>query len=220
MKRGPYKRYLLDPSMRVPRQTRHNWRELQRFSPAEPDALGQSSLDVGLNLLSGHNEVGDGDGNDTDAEADSDRECQQQRCRHHWKLEGGATEMHASRPASLYPVAQITEEMGVKLLATRHRLSFFCPWRHPQAGYSASSLTWSSTYLLPTNPPACWWKPSHQWEAIRAMPLFHTGNITNSTEYLKILVLCKSSVLLAMSLRLCGKCQSVAKRCCMPNFWL
>ncbi len=127
---GPYKRYLLDPSVRVPRQTRYNWRQLQRLSPAhcdEPDALGQSSSDVGLELPSGHDEVGDGDGDDTDAEADSDRESVNDSDADTTESsdeEGGATEMHASGPAPLYPGAQITEEMGVKLLATRHRLSF------------------------------------------------------------------------------------------------
>ncbi len=137
-RRGPYKRYLSDQLFRIPRQTRHNWRERERAStdssPAHLD-LTEALDNVEPNTSAGASVIDScGEENEesefSEMEVDSDPESfDGDGTASSVEEEGGATTdsqpSHAPHPL-LYEGAQITKEIGVKLLlslATRHRLT-------------------------------------------------------------------------------------------------
>ncbi len=125
-KRGAYKRYKLDSSVPIPRQTLHNWRKQVKCSstvPAPdrevdnpyPDASVTGAREIETGEVSeddrdDHYIGGDSDGYDGYSSSSED--------------EGDSQPSPA--PTLLYEGAQISEEMGMMLvlsMATKHRLT-------------------------------------------------------------------------------------------------
>lgn len=139
-RRGPYKKYLADPSLAIPRQTRYNWRQGEQLSgdssPTHHDGGGGAG-DSAVNLepgcsgatpdpqASAHDEAEIDDDDDGDMDVDYD----------HASFDGmeeeismSPTEGQASPGAGslLYEGAQISEKTGVELLLSltnKHKLS-------------------------------------------------------------------------------------------------
>ena len=140
-KRGPYKRYLLDPTAPVPRQTRFNWRctgspclaaTIDRDSSAtltsnsedERDSTYAGTSDaMELQLQPRTSESSDSGDNhysssDTNIECESDGEA--------WA--DVEPDRSSSTHQPLFPGAQIDEETGSMLilsLASKHRLTHY-----------------------------------------------------------------------------------------------
>ncbi len=142
--RGPYKRYLSDPSLPIPRQTRFNWRCVADEGIDDlPGLSATSSFDP--TLQDGHSSAtpmdlepevsdalccpgadDDGIGSDSESSSESDLESEQNTSGDEMggalpagAREGGANLQQAhSSPAyhPLYPDAQITEEEGIMLI--------------------------------------------------------------------------------------------------------
>ena len=110
-KRGPYKRYLTEPSRRIPRQTRYNWRVRSRILSSTHDSIDRSQE------VHDHEDDGpcEDQGVPEDAGSESDRV----------EVEEGGADRSPSH--LLYPGAKISEDIGVALLlsmATKHKTSF------------------------------------------------------------------------------------------------
>lgn len=160
-KRGPYKTYLTDPSIAIPRQTRYNWRKSEQSrndsSPThrnvqedvEVDSFACASFFDGSLCSGAENE--DDDVN-AEMEVDSDPVTfDRDDTTSTLEEEGGVTgDTHSSLGPLLYEGAQISEETGVMLLlslATRHKLSL-------SALGDTSPLLFQ--YRLPTNRFICY----------------------------------------------------------------
>ncbi len=138
-KRGPYNRYLTDPTAIVPRQTRHGWRKRSRLEsdladiePIDPTHIAPTTVSVPGAFA----DVGE-DGSVVEVVPDPTTDLITAEREFTVENEGGGAEeleasdddesdVQSSCTPLLYEGAQISEEMGVGLLlsmATRHRLT-------------------------------------------------------------------------------------------------
>ena len=121
-RRGPYKRYLTDPTARIPRQTRFNWRKQPRISSPTHHGSAPSNCDTSASSAS------EGEDDATREPQDSDSPEDNRSGSDNADLSDDGIGAHPSPTHSLlYEGAQISEDMGMMLLmclATKHKMSF------------------------------------------------------------------------------------------------
>ena len=134
-KRGPYRRYLTDPTVPIPRQTLYNWRCTDGSTPptSETIQLEASRMDVDqdchtdiVDEVAGE-ETYENDSTSSESESDRDEAEDSGDLESAWEqMEEGGAEQQMGGSERLYPGARISEDTGILLLtslASKHRLT-------------------------------------------------------------------------------------------------